>query len=553
MTFAPIIPTTGVAGYAYLERTRTDQQALLRASPDVSRDLEAFSGKIADIQTPDDLLNDYQLLKVALGAFGLDDDIGNRGFLKAVLDSDTGDSESFVNRLADKRYLEFAEAFSFVGAGRPQLHELKTVDAVKADIQALETVDDLLSDTALLRAALSSFGLEADVKNTHFLKLVLNSDVSDPTSFANTLSDPRYAQMSESFGFGAKLTEQNSIFAFADLLAGAQESFVNTEAVLAQPEIINQTAAFFGINDTGTNTDFWGQVLDSDANDPNAFVNQLSDTRYAAMSRMFGFGDPDRIQAAQDAKDVAEAENPGSTDPEAPLELEVSPLITAFTEALTDQETPYTDTSDFFTDFDGVFATLNLMDLPRTDRFMLYAGRVLESDPTDPSALVNLERDPRYAALQSALNFQPVQTGQVYPDGFADAIAQRYVDNQFEIEVGTVDQSMRLALAFESDLGDVVSSASTVDSQWYAVMASGPLREIFETLFNLPDGFGTLDVDQQLTVFKERSEAQFGSSDLAVLNTEETRNDIRNAFLLQSDLAVQSSFGSSPILTLLSG
>lgn len=551
MAYTPIIPASGVAGYTYLNRTRSEQQALFRAGPAMQRDVDAFSAQIQDVHSSDELLDNYQLLKVALGAFGLDDDLGNRGFLKAVLDSDPSNQDSFVNRLADKSYLEFAKAFNFAGRAGPQLDELKTVDAVKAQVQALPSADALVEDGDLLRAALDTFGLGTDVRNTHFLKLVLNSDLSDPTSFANALSDKRYAQFSESFGFGARLKQTSSIFGLAEQLSAAQDSFVRTQEVLDQPQIISAVAKFFGLNDSGANDDFWGRVLDSDLTDEASFANQLADPRYAAISRVFGFGDPERIEAAQ----ARRVENGlGEVTEESPLELAVSPLITGFTAAMLERGAPYTDASDFFADFDGLFATLSLMDLPRTGRFIGYAGKVLETDPSDPSSLINLENDPRYAALQSALNFQPVDTDHSYPDGFADAIAQRYVDQQFEIQVGTQDPSMRVALSFDRDLDDVVTNGVSVNARWYAVMASGPLREVFETVFSLPDGFGTLDVDQQLTVFKERAEAAYGSEDLSDLNTPELRDRIRNGYLFRTDLSLQgTSSSASAVLALLTG
>lgn len=550
MAYTPIIPASGLAGYAYLSRTRTEQQASLRASAEVQRELSTFSSNIGKVKTSDELLDNYQVLKVALGAFGLDEDIGNRGFMKAVLDSDPNNPESFVNRLADKRYLDFARAFNFGGEGAAQLDDLKTVDAVKAEVQALSSADDLIANGDLLRAALDSFGLQADQRNTHFLKLVLNSDPTDPASFARSLSDPRYVQFAESFGFGTRLKRQESLFEFAGRLAAVQDSLTNTQAVLDQPDIISATARFFGLNDPGTNDDFWAKVLDSDVSDPGSFVNGLADNRYAAISRMFGFGDPARIAEAQALRD---ASGTGSLDAE--LDLAVSPLITAFTEAAGARTDPYTDVSDFFGDFKVLLSTLNLMDLPRTDRFVPYTGRVLGSDAADPTSLINLEPDPRYSALQAALNFQPATTGHSYPDGFSEAMAQRYVDRQFEVQVGALDQSMRIALSFDRDLAEVVSKSRTVNTGWYSVMSSGPLRAVFEAVFGLPDGFGTLDVDQQLVVFKDRAEARYGSSDLADLSTPELRDRIRSDYLLRSDGALQSGGATSAslVLALLAG
>lgn len=528
MAYTPIILGSGVAGYAFLDRTRSTQQKLFADSAEIQRDLKTFTEQIAEVQTPDDLMDDFSLFRVALGAFGLDEDIGNRGFIKKVLESDTQDPQSFVNRLSDTRYLEFAEAFGFGGSAGPQLDELDSVDAIKQQVQALSSADDLLADTALLRAALDTFSLGDDVPNTYFLKQVLESDVSDPDSFANRLSDTRYAQLAEGFGFGARAKERESIFGFAEQFSAELGNISNANDLLDRPELMEATFKLFGLEGQDASDEtFWRNVLNSDVTDESSFANRQDDERYAAIARGFGFGDEDTVFAT-DSK------------------------LAKFVDAVSARSTPFREVSDFFSDFSVLLSSFDFLDLPLAGRATGYASRVFSSDPSDPNALINLEPDQRYAALYEAINFQPVESGRTYPDGFADAIAQRYVDNQFEIAVGEQDGSMRIALSLESTLGDVVENGTTEDSMWYGVMASGPLRAVFEAVFSLPDSFGTLDVDDQLTIFKDRSEGMFGTSDLAVLNTPDTLNELRETYLFRSDLAVQgTSSSASLILSLL--
>ena len=59
------------------------------------------------------LVADRQLLSVALAAFGLEDDINNKYFIRKVLEEGTDADDALANRLADKRYREFSEAFGF--------------------------------------------------------------------------------------------------------------------------------------------------------------------------------------------------------------------------------------------------------------------------------------------------------------------------------------------------------------------------------------------------------------------------------------------------------
>lgn len=118
MTFQPILPVGGFAGWRVLQATLPTQKAAFEASPLRLRDTEHFQENIAKVQTPQDLVEDRQLLSVALGAFGLDEDLDNRAFIERILSDGFSSNDALANRLADKRYLNLVEAFGF-GEGLP--------------------------------------------------------------------------------------------------------------------------------------------------------------------------------------------------------------------------------------------------------------------------------------------------------------------------------------------------------------------------------------------------------------------------------------------------
>ncbi|PIE08359.1 MAG: flagellar protein [Rhodobacterales bacterium] len=113
MSFQPIIPFGGVPGWKFLQATRTAQQEAFETAPALERDTTYFAENIGKIQSAEELVNDYRLLKVALGAFGLDEDLPNKAFIQKVLEEGSLNSNSFANRMVDKRYLALAEAFGF--------------------------------------------------------------------------------------------------------------------------------------------------------------------------------------------------------------------------------------------------------------------------------------------------------------------------------------------------------------------------------------------------------------------------------------------------------
>ncbi len=113
MSFTPIVPATGNVGWTFLKASRTDQQYAFDESTLIKRNTDYFAEIIGDVRSAEELVSDRRLLSVALGAFGLDDDINNKFFIQKVLEEGTQNQEAFANRLSDKRYFALAEAFGF--------------------------------------------------------------------------------------------------------------------------------------------------------------------------------------------------------------------------------------------------------------------------------------------------------------------------------------------------------------------------------------------------------------------------------------------------------
>ncbi len=113
MTFQPVIPLTGLAGWSFLGRTLERQQALHAESAPLRRETDHFRANITKAETAEALVNDRRLLKVALGAFGLENDIDARAFIRKVLEDGTTRKGALSSRLADKRYAKMAETFGY--------------------------------------------------------------------------------------------------------------------------------------------------------------------------------------------------------------------------------------------------------------------------------------------------------------------------------------------------------------------------------------------------------------------------------------------------------
>ncbi|WP_136443293.1 DUF1217 domain-containing protein [Pacificoceanicola onchidii] len=113
MTFQPVLVGSGLVAWQFLKSTGEAQRTTFNSSSEITRDTDYFEEKIGSIRTTDELVADRRLLRVALGAFGLQDDIDNKFFIKKILDEGGVDNDALAVKLADERYKSFASAFAF--------------------------------------------------------------------------------------------------------------------------------------------------------------------------------------------------------------------------------------------------------------------------------------------------------------------------------------------------------------------------------------------------------------------------------------------------------
>jgi len=81
----PLLPLGGYAGWRFLSSSLESQMARFADSPAQARDIAYFREKIAGITDAGALVSDFRALRVALGAFGLQDDLPNRAFIRCPI------------------------------------------------------------------------------------------------------------------------------------------------------------------------------------------------------------------------------------------------------------------------------------------------------------------------------------------------------------------------------------------------------------------------------------------------------------------------------------
>ena len=119
----PSAPIGGIAGWRFMQRTQESQMEAFAATPALDRELAYFKENISKVESVDDLIGDFTLFKVALGAFGMEDKIADKFFFKKVLAEGSEADGAFALRLTDTAYREMSEAFGFGNAGGVRVGE----------------------------------------------------------------------------------------------------------------------------------------------------------------------------------------------------------------------------------------------------------------------------------------------------------------------------------------------------------------------------------------------------------------------------------------------
>lgn len=198
--------------------------------------IKQYRAGLTKVTTVDNFLKTPNVFNFALKSFGIDPEAVSPTIIKNVLMSDLDDPKSYANKLKDDRFTQLARAFNFDSSGKvttpvvaqdaaevtqvmkdyiiaktrftkdkeqTELRKTADKDAVyyQTNIANVESVKDLLADRKLIDIVLVAKGLEPDKVTTADLRKMFDSDLSDPKSFVNTQTDPRFAEIVTSFNF----------------------------------------------------------------------------------------------------------------------------------------------------------------------------------------------------------------------------------------------------------------------------------------------------------------------------------------------------------------
>jgi hypothetical protein len=115
MGFQPFVIGTGLVAWRNLQRTLPSQLDAFSNSAEQKRLIDHFEQKASSLTSADKVVDDRRVLTVALGAYGLQDDLNNRFFVKRILSEGASEPDSLANRMSDSRYEQLATDFALDG------------------------------------------------------------------------------------------------------------------------------------------------------------------------------------------------------------------------------------------------------------------------------------------------------------------------------------------------------------------------------------------------------------------------------------------------------
>ncbi len=165
-----------------------------------------------------------------------------------------------------------------------------------------------------------------------------------------------------------------------------------------------------------------------------------------------------------------------------------------------------------------------------------FIQKVLEEGTTAEGSLALRLSDTRYGEMSAAFAFGPGEVRSLSEADFAQDIVARYQSTAFEVAAGAQDNTMRVALYGQREVPALATSDRSIDAMWFTVLGDPPMRQLFETALNLPSSFGQIDIDQQLSVIKERAESVLGSSDLSQFSDDDAVEDLITKFVVRDQV-----------------
>lgn len=318
----------------------------------------------------------------------------------------------------------------------------------EANIGKVKSVDEFLGNTRLFNYAMKAFGLSDMAYAKGFMKKVLTEGVSDPASFANKLTDKRYAEFAKVFDF---VTHGEQTTSFNAALDGTTNNYIaraTGNGILKESEAVKQETAYFSEN-----------IVKVESIDDFLADQRLVDYALRAF----------RIDALELGRaDLMKILEGGVSDPDSPANKHADENVAKFAKAFDfvafgEETTTHVAPRDVTV---AGYMRQTLEENAGTDNEGVRLALYFQRKAPDISSFYQILSDPALAAV--------VRTALGFPDSFAQADIDRQVtamEKRLDIEDFTDPERLEKFLSRFSAMWDVNNNAPATASPALALLS----------------------------------------------------------------------------------
>lgn len=230
-----------------------------------------------------------------------------------------------------------------------------------------------------------------------------------------------------------------------------------------------------------------------------------------------------------------------------------SPQIKADRAYLEEKFSKPVELDDFMKDSRLLRVAMMSFDLGGEEWKRGFISKVLNEAADPESTFLARLNNAQYTAFAKA--FTPVNGKiSIEPDAL-QSIGDAFEKASFEKAVGEVDDSMRLALNYQSDISRLVGEGSSETAILYRILGDVPVRTVLETATGLPSSIRNLPIEQQAEMLKSALQKSFGITDVHDLSVGAKVEKVIQRFHAMESIASGAATysGASAALTLLNG
>lgn len=592
----------GLAGFNQLKKTEDSQKEVLKADAFVKRETEYFKDNIAKITSAEEFVSDTRILRFALSAYGLEEELFKTAYIQRILESDLTDKASAANRISDPRWQNFAQAFikstpEIPGPIQDGFGDKQIAKSYAIELSRYKTddqIDTLNTESEKFRTLMKNIKTTDDLMKSenrdalNFIKKAFNVQ-DDPSSNAEI------SEYLNSVTFSATPPEgwqeaRKALTFFNDIAAATavgstetKDTKPNSDKVIENvirirfEQEVKNASGVTEYNEKAENfrdalrnlegvDDIDGLLADTAT---MKFLKEAynlgNDTTDNATIKSYLTAETDeniptawkQVRGLLDFHEITE-ETPYS----APTFTELSSVITKHTEreirvgSNIDRYNKLKKEADFFktnitliADNQGIVNNTRLLRFAANsfglDTVALDSSKALKILNNDYDFNSNLSSDTKWKEFQKAYSFTiSKNTLRTTEDDLGEKTEKAFLRTTFITAVGNTDEDLRLALYFEDRIAQVAEKEKNNKVGWLRIIGEPPLASAFQRVFGLPSDTGKLDVDKQKDIYANRASRVLGTSDLSRFSDKDFRDKFLNLFLSKSNNGFNSSSAS---------